>query len=205
MGFHVSRLPGEQRAGPRGRAHDHDAGRPLRRGPGRRLLARHRRRPHRRVHGAGRRERRGAAVLVPRAGAGLRGQLADAVHHRRRAGRQHREHPVRRHHQPQDRDQVVRLHRPSRADAGVPAAGVLHAAQRASRSGGAGGAQRGRHLRRDRGPVPPRARVPVGAGPVGRRAGHRPAAGRVQPADLRRRGRDLRGGVCRSWWRWRRC
>ena len=57
-----------------------------------------------------------------------------------------REHAVRRHHQPQDRNQVVRLHRPSRADAGVPAAGVLDAAQRASRSGGAGGAQRGRHL-----------------------------------------------------------
>ena len=36
---------------------------------------------------------------------------------------------------------------------------LLHAAQRPSRSRGAGGAQRGRHLRRDGGPLPPGARV----------------------------------------------
>ena len=74
----------------------------------------------------------------------FRRQLAHAVHHRRRAGGQQREYPVRRVHQPQDRHQVVRLHRPAGADAGVPAPRLLHAAQRPAGSRGAGRAQRGR-------------------------------------------------------------
>ena len=205
MGFHLPRVPGEQRPGARGRAHDHDAGRPLRRGAGRRLLAGHRRRPHRRLHRAGRRQRRGPAVLLPRAGPGLRGQLADAVHHRRHPGRQHREHYVRRDHRPEDHHQVVRLRRPAGADAGVPAAGLLHAAQRPSGSGGAGHPQRRRRLRRDRRPLLPGARVQVGAGPVGRGPGHRPDDGRRQPADLRRRGRDLRRGLRGTGGAWPSC
>ena len=153
MGLHLSGVPGEQRPGTRGHAHDHDARRPLRRGAGRRLLAGYGRGAHRRVHRAGWRERRWPAVLLPRTGPGLRGQFADAVHHRRHTGGQLGEHPVRRYDQPEDRLQVVRVHRQPGAGAGVHAPGFHHAAQRASGAGGAGRAQRDSHLRRGRRPV----------------------------------------------------